>query len=470
MGTSHSQVSCGRALPVIVLLTIATAAAFGPVWTAGGQASSPTVSIDFPHESDILAGQVDIRGKATDATAVEVKFDAEDTWRAAEGAVNWTFDWDTTVLSNDFHTIYARASNGTATSDTVSVRVYVDNTPPEFISMDVTATPLDVGPREDVTVSGFLEYDNGVSLRGTVVDVKVGGAGIHETAVTDDNGYFQKVIVGPEDADTYPLTVSASDGTLSETREFQLKVTTPYQPDLTIKKLEVSPPDVRIGDVVEIYASIENLGEDDATCKVRFYVDDGLIDSVAISIDKTKTVKTSWTASHGEHEIKAEAADVDPVDKDLANNAMTMKVVPRAEPDVTIIEVAFSNPSPRQGQRISVLVRLDNSGYAGATGTLKVYDGTPLQGAIIATQTFTIEVNGTLDLFAAWKPLKGDHEVYADIEVQGQERVEGHTMSRTISVLPLKKEKEDTPGPGAVLVLAAVVVAATVVAVGKGRA
>jgi hypothetical protein len=436
-----------------------------------GVEAQATLTIKFTNlkEDEIVGGDVTVRGEATGASIVELKFDAEDAWRTANGASAWDYGWDTSSFSDGAHTVFARARNGTATSDTVSVRVYVDNSPPEYITLDVSATPLDVGPAENITISGFVEYDTGVMLKGVTVTMDIQGEGISATGTTDENGYFIEVLSSPTDAGKYTILVSTTDGTLDASREFALKVTTPYQPDLKVTKIELNPPEPRTDDTVDVYATIDNIGEQAASAKVNFYVDGNLMDSKNANVDKTKVVKGVWIAKPGAHTIKVVVTDVDPIDRDESNNELSIGVTPRSEPEVVIVDVILSNPAPRQGQQVSVQVRLENKGDAGTTGTVKVYDGAPSMGVVLMTASFSIEANESRSVFMIWSPQKGDHTLYAVIEVVGEASKPEHTQTETVTVLPPVKKKEDTPGFGPAVMLLSVVAAALALG-GRGRA
>jgi hypothetical protein len=436
-----------------------------------GQAT-PTLTIDTPTESEIVMGEIQVKGTSTDAAQVEIKIDAEDNWHLADGTDQWIYAWDTTTVSNDAHTIFARARNGTATSDTAQVRVHVDNSPPEYIDVnDITATPTDLGPRENITVSGFIEYDNGVRIKNATVDMFIMGEDISASAITDDNGYFIEVLLSPVDAGTYTLRLLTTDGTLNASRDFTLTVTTPYQPDLAVDKIEISPPEPKTEETVTIYATIKNHGDQEGTGKVKFYIDDNLKDSKKVNVDKTRMVQTTWHSKRGEHTIKVEVVDVDPADGDLSNNVKTMKVHPKAEPIVEIVDILLSNPVPREEQRVTVQVKLENKGDAGTTGTVRLYQGDPdAGGTLIADDSFTINANQTMGVFMVWSPEEGEQTLHARITVQGQEETDEHSKSKAVSVLPpVKKKKEDTPGLGIGTVVLAVTVVAMAMAIIRKR-
>jgi len=90
----------------------------------------PTCSVQSPSVGSRLSGVVHITGTAGDSdgavAAVEVSVDGG-AWSEATGNLSWSFDLDTTSLSNGEHTITARSYDGFNHSSTVSVTITVAN-------------------------------------------------------------------------------------------------------------------------------------------------------------------------------------------------------------------------------------------------------------------------------------------------------------------------------------------------------
>jgi hypothetical protein len=99
----------------------------------------PVVNITYPPDNETVIGAITISGNASDSDGnvitVYVKIN-NGTWEPANGTTSWSFVWNTSTVSNGWHTIYARAFDGIDYSDVVSVSLYVDN----FINLpDITA-------------------------------------------------------------------------------------------------------------------------------------------------------------------------------------------------------------------------------------------------------------------------------------------------------------------------------------------
>lgn len=444
-----------RSIAAILSLALLTTF-FGPILVAG----SITVTITTPRANEIVAGNVSVKGQASGAASVDVRIDNETSWRNATGSSAWNHTWDSHSYSKGYHNISARAKSGATYSDIVSVRVYINNTPPKAIVIDASATPLELSPGDNVTVSGFINYDTGVALKGIPVTVQVITTMISVTVNTTDTGYFITAVKGPQVANRYTLRVSVTDGHLTAKKEFQLSVMTPTQPDLVLKSLRLDPAQPKHDDTVSLCATIENQGNEAASAIVKFYIDGVFQDQKSVQVDTSATVKDVWVATYGTHTIKAVIDNVNPIDKDLSNNQMSIKVTVQTEPDVHMLSLVLSNPSPRDGDTVSVMVKLENIGYTGATGTVILYDGDPIDGKTIDSKGTMLKSNETVTLYLVWRAVKGQHTLTARVLVDGQALEQQHTITKDVTVLPAKKVNNDTPFVGAGAIIAVFVLVA----------
>lgn len=95
----------------------------------------PTVDITSPSNDVTVSGITTVMGTASDSDGtvqkVQVKIDSG-SWYTATGTTSWSYAWDTTKVSNAYHTISARSYDGTDYSGTFSVGVTVNNyVPPQ---------------------------------------------------------------------------------------------------------------------------------------------------------------------------------------------------------------------------------------------------------------------------------------------------------------------------------------------------
>lgn len=95
-----------------------------------GKNLPPIVTIIDPPKGAVLRGNITLRGTASDSDGViqkvEIKVDSG-SWITANGTTSWSYNWDTTTVTNGLHTIYVRSYDGEKYSLVESVTVVVDN-------------------------------------------------------------------------------------------------------------------------------------------------------------------------------------------------------------------------------------------------------------------------------------------------------------------------------------------------------
>jgi hypothetical protein len=186
-------------------------------------------------------------------------------------------------------------------------------------------------------------------------------------------------------------------------------------------------------------------------------------------VDKKALVKTLWVADYGVHTLKVELTGIKPSDKVASNNQLTKKVSSTAEPEVSLVNILISNPNLHQGQTGTVMVKLDNTGYTAATGTLTLYDGNTTDGKSLGSHYVSIDANGTTQVYFTWSPPQGAHTLTAHVAIDGLTDRPAYTKTLEVTVLPAVKEKNpSTPFPGAGPSIVALVAVALVLARRKG--
>src|SRR5438552_1985741 len=95
----------------------------------------PHVAISSPTEGACRSGVSSIRGTANASlgiAAIQVHVDGGE-WQKATGSVTWTFDLNTTALSDGPHRNAARTFDGTHYTSEATIDVTVDNSPPSIM-------------------------------------------------------------------------------------------------------------------------------------------------------------------------------------------------------------------------------------------------------------------------------------------------------------------------------------------------
>lgn len=102
----------------------------------------PTCEIASPQQGATISGTFTITGTATDpedsVQLVEIRVESG-SWFQAFGNSTWSYEWNTSNVSNGEHTVYARSYDGENYSAEVNVTVMVDNPSP----------PTDQEPQDD---------------------------------------------------------------------------------------------------------------------------------------------------------------------------------------------------------------------------------------------------------------------------------------------------------------------------------
>jgi uncharacterized membrane protein len=90
----------------------------------------PTVTITSPLPGSTISGTFEILGTASDPEGtlqrVEIRMD-DGNWIEVSGTTTWSYDWDTTSVSDGQHMITVRAYDGINYSSEINVIIEVDN-------------------------------------------------------------------------------------------------------------------------------------------------------------------------------------------------------------------------------------------------------------------------------------------------------------------------------------------------------
>ena len=127
--------------------------------------SPPWCAIISPRLGEVVNGTVNITGTAWDPdsdpiVSVQVRAD-NGAWQTADGGAGWSYRWETTLLANGAHTIWARSNDGLEDSAWAQTAVIVSNPDrPPAVSIS--------GPSEGAAVQGM------VSITGTSSDPDTG--------------------------------------------------------------------------------------------------------------------------------------------------------------------------------------------------------------------------------------------------------------------------------------------------------
>jgi type IV pilus assembly protein PilW len=152
----------------------------------------PAIIIDSPSSGSSLSGTVTIEGSAnapSDRTIdnVQVNIDAG-VWNDAFGMSDWSYDWNTTVASNETHIITVKAVDSEGCEQTAFVEVLVDNSglcdEPPVITITAPVSRDTVA--DTVTISGTA---TAASERDISVQLKIDEGSWSDVSGTTDWSY-----------------------------------------------------------------------------------------------------------------------------------------------------------------------------------------------------------------------------------------------------------------------------------------
>ena len=233
----------------------------------------PEVTITSQDNNNKVVGQITIEGESSDADGdetietVEISID-EESWKEVTGTTSWSYDWDTTEVTNGDHTLRFRAYDGENYSDIVELTLNVqnENTIPE-VTIDNPEDGTDV--EGTTTITGFASDEDGDQTIETV-ELSIDGEGWEVATGTTSWSYdWDTTLV---DDGTYSVEVRAFDGIdYSDVQEITLTV---------VNVQENIKPEVTI------LAPLQNSEvKDEVYCNGGATDEDGEIEKVEMSID-----------------------------------------------------------------------------------------------------------------------------------------------------------------------------------------
>jgi len=235
--------------------------------------SIPEITIDYPEDGAEVIGTITISGSASDKNGnetiekVEISID-ERSWEIVEGTTSWSYEWDTTEVSNGEHTLRFRAYDGENHSDDVDLTLNIQNEnsiPEVFIDYPGSGTEVE----GSITLSGTTSDEDGDE---TIETVELSIDGEEWEAATGTTTWSYEWDTTLFEDGSYSVEVRAFDGKdYSDVQELTL----------TVKNvLENIMPKV------SIFAPLLNSEvSNDVYCTGQASDEDGEIEKVEMSID-----------------------------------------------------------------------------------------------------------------------------------------------------------------------------------------
>jgi len=305
----------------------------------------PAVTITYPKNGDTVRGFVNIAGESHDLDGdaeiqwVKVKID-NDNWFEANDTNYWNYDWDSKKVLDESHTVSAKAYDGIAESNIVSVQFNVINEGPEK-APDLIVT--DVWEENGLICYQVRNIGNDTAPSGTY------------TALLIDNDPQVYDIVG-EDLDPGERYNSCFNYNWDcSTLEVAISVSADYEDDIfeldetnnnreELWKCDTTPPKIILGPIVHEITQSSALiywkTDEDCDGVVKFDSLAGLYGHVEedTEIGKNHNVKLSGLKADTTYHFIVESRDVSGNDvKSKDYNFITSSQTDNQKPSISLL-------------------------------------------------------------------------------------------------------------------------------------
>ncbi|NQT05690.1 MAG: hypothetical protein HQ577_06755 [Dehalococcoidia bacterium] len=288
----------------------------------------------------------------------------------------------------------------------------------------ITWSPTEPSVRDHITFTITIENQGSGDSGESTVDLYIDGssAGDNTLAQIDASANRQVTFTWRAEEGSHQIRAVADpqdDVPESEESNNEKTVTlTILPPDLIIEQIAWAPPEPAIGDKVTFTVTVKNQGTagSDYT-HIAYFIDDDRVSSGSvspISANATDNMTFTWTATPGEHAIKAYIDFTGIVtESDETNNEKTSTLVPLG-PDLIIKSIDWSHNDPSVGETVTFTVIVENNGDLRADSSLLyVYiDNSPRGYQDIPAIDPGTTVPRTFD----WKVEDGSHKIRAVVD------------------------------------------------------
>ncbi len=339
-----------------------------------GDCQSPTVGISSPAAGATVSGSVNVEASATDDVGVtKVEFYIDDIHQTPDdSSAPYSFNWNTSSVTNGAHTLKAIAfdnASHSTTSSSVTITVSNDVTPP---TVSITA-PSNNSTLNDgsVNVSVSASDDRAV----TKVEFYVDGS-LNSNDTTSPYLFSWNATAGD-----HSLTAKAYDavGHTATSAAANVHINHPDTTAPTVTITAPSPGATVSGTTVSITANAtDNVG----VASVEFFVD-----GATIASDTTAPYSTVWDSTSladGPHSISAKAYDA-------ARNVATSNAVnatiangKKIDPDTTPPTASITAPTANATVVGNTNITADASDNVGVTSVEVYIDGSRSADADVA--------------------------------------------------------------------------------------
>ncbi|MCD6461942.1 MAG: hypothetical protein J7L61_04285 [Thermoplasmata archaeon] len=368
-----------------------------------------------------------------DQLTVDIYYDEDTTpggWSAvASGISNTGFiEWNTSAVPQGWYYMALKAYDGHNGTRLVysTGRVHVSR--PD-VMFSTSIDPQSPEPGENFTLRTTVTYSNQTTYRGPLT-VEFQGTLVEGN--TTYSGEYETSFTAPGSEGVYNLTIRVEIQGDVYTEVVQVAVALPPMANLLFAAAPVVDPEEPVpGDEVTITARVMNDGEVTGSPIIALYVGNTTGSPVAqaskaISPGMEEIVSLAWTPlSPGQYTL---ILSIDPMNlveeenEDDNNATISLEVISLPDLEVRDQDVVPSNTNPKEGESVSIAVRVHNTGDEEASSVVSLHLDTPT-GKLLDEKTVTVSPGGYLDVVLTWENVtQGSHTLYVVVDGSGQVR------------------------------------------------
>jgi hypothetical protein len=423
----------------------------------------PSISITSPKNQSTVSGIISIEGVAGDNDGViqSVNIEINGVWNQAKitgtHLESWTYQWNTTQISDGTYRIVARSFDGLDYSVDVVLYLTVDNAGLKTsIMISNSPTFITTYPADTIKIYGDATYNTGNKTTMAAVTIRIQEYGDLWNGNTNSNGYFEISVTAPNITGSYNITIKISDGYILGQTIIPLSVMEKPLSDFGISENDIIfENEWNKTGIVTIYASIHNYNVVNATTNVAFYDGDpdhggSIIGTTSVYVPQKSaaTVSAVWKGKAGIHDMWV-VVDLGNwiIESNELNNRAWRQITLIEKSDLEIENILFSNNAPNTGDNITITVKIANILGVYTNTTLKIYDGNPSKnGTLIYSNKINIPPLGT-PVITNWQVSGNTQVVYAVLTNTTPKDVNGDNdvFSKELRPIPKDIERSNIP-------------------------
>jgi|GEM_PF-6045532 len=355
------------------------------------------------------------------------------------------------------------------TTSEVSLSAEDVGEPPFFdVEIDEDESEPVVEPGENATVVADIENTGDVAGE-TLVEFEVDEETLETDELELDAGDTETVTyeVALEDEGEFDAFVSTADATDGITLVAEEDVDDPppappappdpTPPDISVVDADLETDQVDVSKSIDVFADLENVGEERGNITVDLEVDGDVVDSQTFKVDGGATETVTFTQTF------EEAGEFDIAVNGVEAGTLTVVEDDPLPADISVVDASVTPEEVEPGEMVTADGTLENAGEEAGEATVEL----EVDGEGIADETVELEGGETLDVsFDFTLDEEGTYEVFVDDVLAGTVTVvaDDDPVDDPVDDDPADDDDDGIPGFGAVAALIGVLAVATLVA------